>query len=101
MSELPRIIRWEDPPPARNGRGAGGRPLGSRWDEVAETLRDEPGRWAVIVEGTAAQASAATARIRLATARCFAPAGTFEARVRSDTGGVHTVYARHVGGECR
>ena len=35
------IVRWEDPPPDR-----------FRWKNIAEELREHPGRWALVMEQT-------------------------------------------------
>jgi hypothetical protein len=91
-----QIIRWENPPPPQNGRVSGGRPRGSRWDEVARQLRDEPRRWAVIFEGSRIAAFSVVSSVRQASTSCFGPAGSFEARSRSFDG-VHSVYARFLG----
>lgn len=90
------ILRWQDPPPQLNGHVSVGRTPGSPWDDIAKVLRDEPGRWAVIFEGTAPAANSLAVRIRQAICRCFSPAGTYEARLRS-IDGVHTVFVRYVG----
>jgi len=92
-----KIIRWEDPPPPRNGRAGGGRPPGSPWDGIAEVIRDERGRWAVIFESrSASEAGSVRVKVSQGAALCFTPAGHFQARVRT-INGVHTVYVRYVG----
>ncbi|BCJ45356.1 hypothetical protein GCM10010168_86250 [Actinoplanes ianthinogenes] len=89
------IIRWENPPPSRRNPGG---VVGSRWDEVAEQLRDERGRWAVVYEGDANNASSAASIIRMGNVACFRPTGDFEAvSRRSPSTGRTTVYARYLG----
>ncbi|WIM97810.1 hypothetical protein ACTOB_001364 [Actinoplanes oblitus] len=89
------IIRWENPPPpARPGQHL----TGSRWDGVAEILRDERGRWAVVYEGDVNNASSIASVIRMGNVACFRPTGDFEAvSRRSSTTGLTTVYARYLG----
>ncbi|GIF08709.1 hypothetical protein [Actinoplanes siamensis] len=89
------ILRWETPPPpARPGNGI----TGSRWDQVAEQLRDERGRWAVVYEGEANNASSIASVIRMGNVACFRPTGDFEAvSRRSPATGRVAVYARYLG----
>ncbi len=92
----PRVLRWEDPPHSRNLGNKGGRPTDSRWNDIAETLRDERGRWAVVFEGERQLAMSARSRISEGRTVCFRPLGDFEACVRSYEG-TYTVYARYMG----
>ncbi len=96
IKDRPTVIRWADPPASRNVGNRGGRPADSVWNDVAETLRAERGRWAVLYEG--GRPGARSVRDFVAEGRriCFRPAGDFEACMRS-WDGVHTVYARYLG----
>lgn len=93
----PQVIRWEDPPISRNIGNKGGRRADSAWNDVAQTLREERGRWAVIHVSREKQ-PAMSVRSFVTEGRriCFRPQGDFEACVRSWRG-VHTVYARYMG----
>jgi hypothetical protein len=96
--EQKTIIRWEQPTPRKGGQEHGSSP-GSQWDTVAEQLRANRGRWAVVAEGDMERVTALAAiatRIRRAGLNCFAPAGDFEAAVRRADGRA-TVYARYLG----
>lgn len=90
MSEKPSVVRWEDPPPARNNypRGVGH----SRWAGVADELRARPGVWALLGE----HAAGLSTHIRLGQMLCFAPSGDFDAVSRVVDGRV-LVYARYLG----
>jgi hypothetical protein len=89
------IVRWQDPPPAVRGEREW-TPRRSRYERVAADLQAQPGRGAVVFEGPTNSASALAGAIRMGQARCWAPAGDFEAvcRVRR---GVGTTYARYLG----
>jgi hypothetical protein len=93
-----RIIKWEDPPESSSlcSKPGPGRPAGSQWDPIAEALREEPGRWALIFEGEKGAASSLRARIVTASVLCFCPRGAFQAKERV-WAGVYSVYARYVG----
>lgn len=95
-AEQLRIIRWEEPPPAR-GNVSPGRLPGSKYDGVAAELRSNPGRWARIQNARSRNvADALTARIRSGQIQCFGLRGDFDACART-VGGTHRVYARYVG----
>ncbi|WP_045746418.1 hypothetical protein [Actinoplanes rectilineatus] len=97
MKAKHQVIRWENPPPSKVTVPAGRQP-GSQYDDIASLLRDEPGRWAVIHEyKEKARATSASTTVKQAQVLCFAPAGSFEAVVRS-INGVSVVYARFLGG---
>lgn len=96
MRGEPRVIKWEDPPHSRNVGNKGGRPADSMWNGVAEQLRGERGRWAVVFEGGRRHAMSIRGFITEGRRICFRPHGDFEACVRS-WNGVHTVYARYMG----
>lgn len=89
------IIRWEDPPDSRKGK-AGGRGFvrNPRWQAVADQLRANPGRWAVVAEGENAGISG---HIRRGKYAAMQPAGSFEAQCVGGGGSFPTVYARYVG----
>jgi hypothetical protein len=38
-------LTWQDPPPAKRGRGSMG-----RWRVISEALQEVPGKWALILE---------------------------------------------------
>lgn len=88
------IVRWEDPPgPRRETSRRGPR---SRYAELAEQLRGNPGRWAVILETPQRGQSALATQIRMGGLTCFTPCGDFDARtIRAN--GITTIYARYVG----
>ncbi|MEV6297829.1 hypothetical protein AB0M02_00315 [Actinoplanes sp. NPDC051861] len=88
-----RILRWEDPPHAQAPAKGGGR---SKWTEVADALREEPDRWAVLYEGRPYAATTLATVIRSGKIRCFCPTGSFAAVSRKHND-VVTVYARYVG----
>lgn len=95
MTEQAAIIRWEDPPPPKAGTrstSAGH----SRYAPIAEGLRANPGRWAVVLEGRPGVGTALATHIRMGHMKCFTPAGDFEATMRS-IGGRGLVYARYLG----
>jgi hypothetical protein len=94
-AEPVRILRWETPPPTQRPWSGGRRP-GSRFDQVAATLRDEPGRWALIYEGARVQAHGIAATVTQAKLRCLQPAGSFQVATRTHQG-VTSVYVRHIG----
>lgn len=90
-----KILRWENPPPARHVPGR----RGSQFDELADILRDEPARWAVVYDGDNPTAAGSIAsKVKTGNVKCFAPAGSFEATVRKLREGRIAVYARYVGG---
>jgi hypothetical protein len=86
------IVRWEDPPPP--GRGHAAYSFGGYL--IARTLKNNPGKWAVVAEWSPNTALAN--HINKAHNQAFRPAGAFEA-VRRIVNGVPTVYARYVGGD--
>lgn len=96
LAGQPQVIRWEEPPPG-NAR----RPLGSghsRYTAVADELRAQPGRWALVFEGRAGMATGLATHIRMGSMHCFTPAGDFDA-VSRRIDGYTRVYARYVGDE--
>jgi len=94
MTGISGVIRWEEPPPPRNGQRVDGERV--PWAVIAQQLRDAPGRWAVIHEGNPNPKLAT--RIESGLSPWFRPAGTFEATQRG-AGSTVTIYARYVGGE--
>ena len=75
---------WADLPAQR------GEPV---WSELADQLREEPGRWALLGQ----QIARATAHhIQTGRYASFRPAGTFQARVRNTNGNRADVYVRAV-----
>lgn len=93
----PRIIRWEDPPPAKGNP----RPVsrgGSKYDPVAAELMTRPGVSAVLYEGwSRGTADTLATRIRRGEISSFPP-GDFEASVRT-VNYQYRVYASYVGGD--
>lgn len=83
------VIRWEDPGPRTRA------PAGDYW-KIAAELRANPGRWAVVREGTRMTVIGHGTSIQTGKIEAFRPAGSFEATCRSRDGKV-VVYARYVG----
>lgn len=82
-------MKWQDPP--------GDRRRSSNYSDIARKLREQPGRWALIIEGTNASV---TTHINKGRYKDFAPAGDFEATSRRDsTTGNVKIWARYVGEE--
>jgi hypothetical protein len=97
MPYAPRqVLRWANPPPPRaNAEPLVRRPKSSQWDAVASQLKGEAGTYAVIFEGTYAQACGILTAVNGAKLKCFEPAGAFRATMRGTT----EVYAKYVGGK--
>lgn len=94
MPERARVIRWENPPPAKNpGSGSGG--PASRFTALADELRARPGEWGVVFETPKPPNGLAT-HIRMGQMRCFTPAGDFDAVTRR-VDGITITYARYLG----
>jgi hypothetical protein len=74
-------ITWEDPPRTKPRND---------WGKIAETLRANPGKWAVIETASTAYC----AFIRQGRTKAFQPAGSFEATLQN-----HKLYARYIGVE--
>lgn len=87
------VLRWEDPAPLEPGRRVGNPRI--PWAFIAEQLRQNPGRWAVVYEG--AQAPHIQQRINNGTSPWFQPKGAFEVTTRGRQSGLTTVYARFIG----
>jgi hypothetical protein len=86
-------IHWEEPPKVDT---RGGRALREAWQTVADALRREPGRWALIATyPQRTKANNVATRIKLGQISAFAPAGSFEALYRTVDGECR-VYARAV-----
>lgn len=92
MAEQAQIIRWEDPPPTHNSYPR--ITSFSRYAAVADELRANPGRYAVVAEG--AHGTGLANHIKTGSVRCFTPAGDFDATFRV-VNGVGTVYAAYLG----
>jgi hypothetical protein len=76
---------WADPPPQM------GEPV---WSELADKLRAEPGRWALL----GAQLARSTAHhIQTGRYAAFRPAGSFQTMVRNTQGNRADVYVRFRG----
>lgn len=91
----PRIIKWEEPPGRHRSSGR------LNWTPVADELRANPGRWALVHEAQTADADVRTSRgvasgIKTAALTAFRPAQSFEAVSRMH-GNRCYVYARFVG----
>lgn len=71
-------IVWQDPPDAQPFGGKVGRP--SKWPAVALELRRHPGKWALVNTTTS---SSWASHVKLGKIPAFAPAGTYDATVRS------------------
>jgi hypothetical protein len=95
MADQVQIVRWEEPPPPKTRT----RPTSeghSRYAPIAEQLRANPGRWAVVLEGRRGAGTALATHIRMGHMKCFTPAGDFEATMRA-VNGRGLVYARYLG----
>ncbi|SRR6266566_2773270 len=97
-----KVFEWGDPPDKPKSNGRVGARVSTYWSEVAQTLRDCPGQWAMVIEGsTPANVSNLCNRIKKGTSKAFLPAGDFEAlyrRVKEDDGTVvYRAFARFVG----
>lgn len=92
--EMPRVLRWEDPPPPSHA----GRPRGRNgpMEAVAAELRRRPGEWAVLYDGRKSAASGMSSYIRTGALAPFTPSGDFDACARI-LGDRRIVYARYVG----
>jgi hypothetical protein len=87
------VMRWEEPTVLQKQQA-------EKWRAVADELRRNPQKWAVVAEAAATGTGAVSTGIKRATgvyAEAFAPAGTFEATTRTTKPGVVAVYARYVG----
>lgn len=86
-------LTWEEPPQQLLGRGR------TNWSEIADALRSNPEKWAVVAENVSASTGT---HIRYGRLKAFAPSGAFEARVSGaradDSGRASKVYARYIGG---
>lgn len=85
-------IKWEDPP------GIAGRIPGTKYLEIVEELRRNPGRWAMIGNFDPSMAT----NIKEGRISAFRPHGSFEAMSRNTQvdGDGHRradIYARYVG----
>lgn len=87
-------MQWKEPPPAGTSRNA------DKYMEIADELRRNPGKWAMIGRMSAQNAS----NIKDGRLAAFRPRGTFEATYRniskSEVGpDTADIYARYVGEE--
>lgn len=85
-------LEWREPRRTRIGHPS------AHWQQVADTLREHPGEWAVVAP-TASRSLAGN--IASANIRAFQPAGSFEAtceRVEGEPPEIYCVLARFVGG---
>jgi hypothetical protein len=90
------VIRWEEPPP---GRSNGGGKRESYLAPLADELRANPGRWALVHIGdSSGQATGMATHIARGQVLAFAPAGDFDA-VSRRVDGRHRVYAVYLGEE--
>lgn len=90
-----QIIAWEEPPPSRMGRRPRDTP--SEWEPIADQLRTNPGRWAVVYEGPRGGAGGLAWLIRRGALDGFDFPGDFEACIRGTAQATRT-YVRYVGG---
>lgn len=90
------VIRWEDPP--ETIQGVRKRPRRTKhWAAVANELRDNPDRWAVVLEDERfGCAGGMAAQIKAGVLVAFRPARSFDAQTRT-VGHTYCVYARYVG----
>jgi hypothetical protein len=93
VREQAQVIRWEEPPAAKRSG-----PAGQGWSKyaaLAEELRANPGRWALVAERAGTDGALAT-HIRSGQMQCFTPTGDFDAAARR-VGRITRIYARYVG----
>ncbi len=88
----PAVLLWEDPPP--DGRHAP-RTFPLNHHELAEELRDNPRRWALVLRGSDANGSLVN-YMRYGRLVAYRPARAFEAVYRTAAGEAR-IYARYVG----
>lgn len=84
-------MKWEEPgksPFATNGKK-------DAWKGPAEELKMNPGRWALLAENEGNPGLAIY--IRQGKSSYWRPAGSFEARSRSNGDGTYRIYGRYVG----
>ena len=93
------VIRWEEPP-TEHGNTKPKPP--SKYQPIADALREHPGEWALILTGNPPGTCASLANRIRTGARPFAPAGAFDAKVIGPASGAASkVYARYLGEESR
>jgi hypothetical protein len=91
------VLRWEEPPEAYHRAEARQPNRSKHWRQVAVSLREQPCRWAVVLEGATFTHTGGIARqIKRGVIAAFRPSGHFEAQTRTTPAG-YTVYARYVG----
>lgn len=82
-------ITWESPAPRR------GRPPRTKYYEIAEELKKNPGEWALVGEDMSISTGNHISSGRI---KAFQPAGEFEGTIRGIKGSrAEKVYARYVG----
>lgn len=89
------VVRWEAPPPPKHP-GRARRPS-SQHEQIAATLRERRGEWAVIYDGPANFGSGLSTQIQMGALPAYASAGDFEACSRLPSRGRRVVYARYLG----
>lgn len=89
VKETSSMVKFAEPPTTR-----GGRTESPRNREIAETLRQNPGAWALVAEGEKNDGLAV--RIRTGKAKSFAE-GEWEATSRRNDEDTIDIYARFVG----
>lgn len=84
---------WAEPPVLKRG----GRLPSPEWAEIAAKLSQQPGDWALIKGGLASRSTASdtVARINRGAIEAFAPAGSYQATMRTELDRFN-VYARKV-----
>jgi hypothetical protein len=93
MSDMPQVIRWEEPPPAKRYATTG---VGhSSYAPLADELRGRPDQWALVMDKPGRDTGLAN-HIRMGQMLCFSPAGDFDACSRQIDGRT-LVYARYLG----
>ena len=84
-------MRWVPDLPVRTGGGRSGSKC--KWSWEASQLKQNPGRWAVLVrESESARRGQIASAIRMGVYTAFRPKGHFESAVRGEY-----VYVRYVG----
>lgn len=93
----PNDLLWEEPPETAGGGGGGA--ADSKWQPIADALKQHPRQWARIATyEDEKQAYSGAGNIRRGKIRAFSPKGDFEARARKMEDG-YIVYARYIGTE--
>jgi len=96
MEKATDQVVWENPPESARGTQKGQ----GRWQQKIRPLMEQPGRWARIAEGEAAQVSwGAVSRLRGTGGRPSILPGRWDGRSAKQEDGTYTVWAVYLGPE--